>query len=127
MQLQNIITDMQPGNYYIDNNNIVHIVADYVSRKELNFTCPFCWSRYKKDGTPTKTAKKITHYQRAPSEACLRARLDHLLPIISQSGNFPIVIQNETPTHSRYMSQTTQLKHRIYTTCYVNLKKNHPM
>lgn len=61
MQLHNIINDMQPGNYYID-NNIVHIVADYVSRKELNFTCPFCWSRYKKDGTPTKTAKKITHY-----------------------------------------------------------------
>lgn len=44
----------------------IHVVADYINRDSLVFTCPFCWSRYKKDGFPTKNAKKGVRHEHQP-------------------------------------------------------------
>ena len=32
-----------------------------ISPRAIAFICPFCWSKYNKDGTPSKTAKRVVH------------------------------------------------------------------
>ena len=32
-----------------------------ISPKAVLFLCPFCWTRYNKDGSPSKTAKRVVH------------------------------------------------------------------
>lgn len=32
-----------------------------ISPRAVLFLCPFCWTRYNKDGTPSKTAKRVVH------------------------------------------------------------------
>ena len=40
----------------------VIVEAIYVTRSQLAFVCPFCFTNYKKNGEPYKRAKKVTHY-----------------------------------------------------------------
>ena len=64
MDRQNLIEEMNelnPGEYRIINNDTLHIVADIVSVQQVKYTCPFCWSKYKKDGNPYKNATRICH------------------------------------------------------------------
>lgn len=37
------------------------VEAKTISNKTFTFECPFCWSRYKKNGQPYKTAKRVIH------------------------------------------------------------------
>lgn len=55
---------LNPGEFRITINNDVkylHIVAEIVSVQQVKYTCPFCWSKYKKDGTPYKNATQLSH------------------------------------------------------------------
>lgn len=58
---------LNPGEYLIkpgllDHDELyLHIVADTVSLQEVTYTCPFCWRRYKRDGTPHKNAERVVH------------------------------------------------------------------
>src|SRR5680860_1220377 len=65
--------NLNPGEYIIDNKGNVHIVANKVSMEDLVFTCPFCWSKYKKDGSPYKNAKRLQHCH--GSERCINNRI----------------------------------------------------
>ena len=38
-----------------------HVVAKYVNKSQVTFECPFCYTRYKKNGDPAKSAKNATH------------------------------------------------------------------
>lgn len=55
------IQSMHPGEYIIDNEHNIHIVARTVVKNTVTFTCPFCWTEYKRDDTPSKNATKVTH------------------------------------------------------------------
>lgn len=37
------------------------VEAKVITPTHLYFDCPLCWSRYKKNGEPYKTAKRVTH------------------------------------------------------------------
>ena len=39
----------------------VDVEAKTINDKTFTFECPFCWSKYKKNGDPYKTAKRVTH------------------------------------------------------------------
>lgn len=60
----------------IYHNNIIHVAASIVEptgpRVECNFlvafNCPCCWSRYKKDGSPTTNATHPEHTY--PTKSC---------------------------------------------------------
>ena len=38
-----------------------HVTANTISPKKLEYECPFCWSSLKKNGQPTKRARRLTH------------------------------------------------------------------
>jgi hypothetical protein len=40
---------------------IIKVHANSVDKIHIKFTCPFCWTRYKKNRTPTKLAKRVIH------------------------------------------------------------------
>ena len=37
------------------------VEAQVITPKQISFECPVCWSKYKKNGEPYKTAKRIRH------------------------------------------------------------------
>tara|TARA_Y100001937_G_scaffold13635_1_gene18026 strand:- start:505 stop:759 length:255 start_codon:yes stop_codon:yes gene_type:complete len=37
------------------------VEADVVTPTQITFECPYCWSKYKKNGDPYKTAKRVRH------------------------------------------------------------------
>lgn len=39
----------------------IRVEATRVSNRQVWFKCPYCFSRYKKDGTPYKNAKRVEH------------------------------------------------------------------
>lgn len=57
----NDINLVNPGEYVIQDET-VYVVADTINNTEISFTCPFCYSKHKKDGTPYKNAKRLVHY-----------------------------------------------------------------
>jgi hypothetical protein len=42
-------------------SKIIEVRASYVSENTFGFECPFCWSKYKKNGAPCANAKRIIH------------------------------------------------------------------
>ena len=41
-----------------DENGYVYVEASIVNKHSIKFVCPFCFSRYKKDGTIYKRARE---------------------------------------------------------------------
>lgn len=37
------------------------VVADSIDKTHIKFTCPHCFSKYKKNGEPYKRAKNLVH------------------------------------------------------------------
>jgi hypothetical protein len=57
----NIISE--PGEWAcLKNRKKIHIIADSVDKTFITITCPFCRSKYNKDGKPHKLVKKVFHY-----------------------------------------------------------------
>jgi hypothetical protein len=44
----------------MDKNKTI-VKAHKMDNIHIYYECPYCWSKYKKNGEPTKTAKRITH------------------------------------------------------------------
>jgi len=55
-ELDNLVA----GQYYIW-NNIVYVKAKKVDDTHVDFICPFCYTRYKKNGDPTANARHEEH------------------------------------------------------------------
>jgi hypothetical protein len=53
------------------------VEAETISNKTFRFECPFCWSKYKKNGEPYKTAKRIYHTHGSSGD--LSNRIEHRL------------------------------------------------
>ena len=45
----------------MDKDGYMYVEASEINNRLIKFKCPFCWSRYKKDGNPYKKAKRIIH------------------------------------------------------------------
>ena len=43
-------------------NRIIPVDCSSVDELYISFVCPYCRTRYKKDGTPYKNSKAVTHY-----------------------------------------------------------------
>lgn len=41
--------------------NCFDVVAERLTNEHIIYQCPYCWTKYKKDGTPYKTAKRMYH------------------------------------------------------------------
>ena len=74
---------------------IVH--ATKVDNKRIYFTCPFCWTYYKKDGTPRTTAKRLTHTCGSNNNFNNRTedRISHC-DVRVFKGSFKIIIDDDT-------------------------------
>ena len=75
---------------------ICTVHCETIDNIHLTFTCPFCWSSYKKDGTPKKTAKPVIH--RHGSNGNFTNRTEHRIPHCTKdkSHTFNIVIDDQT-------------------------------
>ena len=82
-------------------NTTVH--AKSIDKRYITFECPFCWTKYKKNGEPYKTAKRETHYHGSGNE--FHNRTEHRSRHCSSGdhnkktsydGGFYIVIDDNT-------------------------------
>lgn len=51
-----------------------YVRAHLVKRSYILFTCPFCWSSYRDDGTPRPRARRVVHKVRNPDGDALTER-----------------------------------------------------
>lgn len=42
----------------------VKVIAKWITRDEIAFECPFCWTRFSINGEPYKGAKRVIHYHK---------------------------------------------------------------
>mgnify|MGYP003628070545 FL=1 len=73
------------------------VEAKKIDSKNIYFTCPYCWSKYKKDGTPTARSKRVIHKHGNNSD--LSNRIEHRSPHCinrTKSGDFEIHITDNT-------------------------------
>eukprot|EP00455_Lapot_gusevi_P017018 TRINITY_DN1896_c0_g1_i7.p1 TRINITY_DN1896_c0_g1~~TRINITY_DN1896_c0_g1_i7.p1 ORF type:complete len:177 (-),score=10.66 TRINITY_DN1896_c0_g1_i7:1-531(-) len=61
----------------------VVVIADSIDNVHFTFTCPFCWSSYKKDGTPRANARHIKHFHGSNND--LSHRREYRAPHCSSS------------------------------------------
>lgn len=54
---------------------MINVVADIINKNHIIFTCPFCFSRYKKNGEPYRTATRIRHIHGSSGD--LSNRIEH--------------------------------------------------
>ena len=75
---------------------IINVHCESIDKIHICFTCPICWSSYKRDGTPKKTAKRITHRHGSNGDFSNRSeqRIPHCLG--DKSHTFNIIIDNQT-------------------------------
>lgn len=69
--------------------------ADYITKHQFAYTCPYCWNRYNKNGQPRKNAVNIQHRHGSCSNISNReeSRSSHC-PIIL--GEVKILINDDT-------------------------------
>jgi len=76
---------------------MICVNAEKINEKQFTFKCPICWSRYKKNGQPSKTAKRI--YHRHGSAGNLNNRIEfrtHHNSINGEYCEFKIKISDNT-------------------------------
>lgn len=64
----------------------VYVRASSVDNVHVKFTCPCCWTSYKKDGSPRANAKRKTHMHGSCGDT--RVRFVHVTPHCDV-GRFP--------------------------------------
>ena len=76
---------------------VTEVIAKTVGDIHITFECPFCWSKYKKDGQPYKNAKKLIHTHGSCGEKHNRNeyRIHHCFSKI-YDGEFKIIINDDT-------------------------------
>ncbi len=73
----------------------INVVADYVDKTVIGFTCPYCRSRYKRNGDPYKKSKPLIH--RHGSGNNFNNRIEHRVGhCIKGHRNFFIHITDDT-------------------------------
>ena len=65
------ITSLNPGQY-IEVDGIVHVQANRIDDVQFHFICPFCWTRYKRNGKPSRTAKRVEHHHISSGDLTIR-------------------------------------------------------
>ena len=76
--------------------NFYNVHCDTIDKEQLYFTCPNCWSLYKKDGTPKKTARRLIHKHGSNGDLTNRneQRIPHCLG--KTDFTFNIIIDDQT-------------------------------
>tara|TARA_R110001606_G_scaffold262997_1_gene411629 strand:+ start:1455 stop:1691 length:237 start_codon:yes stop_codon:yes gene_type:complete len=71
------------------------VYAKYISKEYLIFTCPLCYTKYKKNGEPTKLSKKKNHYHGSCGKTHNRTehRIGHC---IGRNIDFNIIVNDDT-------------------------------
>ena len=72
------------------------VYAKSINRTQFYFECPFCWTKYKKNGEPSKNAKKVIHCHGSNNE--LHNRKEHRSSHCPTRyrGSFNIIIDDNT-------------------------------
>jgi hypothetical protein len=72
------------------------VYAQSIDNDCIKFECPYCWSNYKKDGEPTKRAKRIIHIHGSNNN--FRNRTEHRIAHCYKryNGGFNIIIDENT-------------------------------
>ena len=73
------------------------VYAQSINKIQFSFECPYCWSNYKKNGEPYKTAKRIKHVH--GSNDNLNNRTEHRIAHCMKErydGCFNIIIDDNT-------------------------------
>ena len=52
----------------VSDRSTCQVVAKKYGKKHISFECPFCRTKYKKNGEPTKNSKPIYHYHGSMSK-----------------------------------------------------------
>jgi transposase-like protein len=74
------------------------VYASTISNKHIKFKCPFCYSKYKKNGEPYKRSKRIFHTHGSNNDLTNRTehRLAHCYGNKEYATDFNIHIDNNT-------------------------------
>ena len=75
------------------------VEANVITPKQIYFECPFCWSKYKKNGEPYKKAKRLRHIhgnECHSSENRVTTRTPHCIHRNELDGEFIINITENT-------------------------------
>lgn len=88
-----------------DEKGYIHVIAEEIDNLDIKFTCPFCYTRYKKDGTPTKNAKNSIHTHGSGNN--FNNRVEYRTPHCGGANSnpdyeFAIHITNNTKKYTRY-------------------------
>ena len=77
--------------------SFIKVHAFELTPKTFSFHCPFCWSKYKKDGSPAKTARRLVHTHGSNGLLCDRRelRISQCDPYVFR-GQFEITIDDLT-------------------------------
>jgi len=62
---------------------VAKIIAEWVSRKQVSYVCPYCWTKINKDGKPAKNAVNLTH-----THANVSGKTDN--QVINKSSHCPV-------------------------------------
>ena len=74
---------------------VVSVVAKSVDKFYIRYECPFCYTKYKKNGEPYKTAKHEIHKHGADGK--LENRIEHRISHCAKnSHNVDIIINDDT-------------------------------
>lgn len=73
------------------------VYAMSIDKDEIKFECPYCWTKYKKNGEPYKTATRKIHIHGSGERLHNRSehRIAHCMSKI-YSGGFKIIIDDNT-------------------------------
>ena len=74
------------------------VYAETISNKQFKFKCPFCWTKYKKNGKPYKKAKRKYHFHGSDGDLSNRVehRSAHCYGNDEYSTDFNIYITDDT-------------------------------
>ena len=80
--------------------NKVRVVAKTISKYQIEIECPYdCYTRYNKDGKPSKNAKKVMHYHGSCNDLSNREekyRMPHCFHNYDSNKRYIMVIDDST-------------------------------
>lgn len=80
----------------MDKDNTV-VIAHKIDKIHIYYECPYCWSKYKKNGQPSSKAKRIIHSHGSCNDFSNRIenRISHCFEP-NKTHNVNIVIDDST-------------------------------
>jgi hypothetical protein len=78
------------------------VKASKIDNIHIYYECPYCWSKYKKNGEPYKTAKRITHQHGSCNDFSNRteSRISHCYEP-NKSHTVKIIIDDSTKKNKK--------------------------